>query len=119
MSGKISPDDIAFFYENAGFSYDPECETADQGRMRCARALAFAEERRKLAGAWVTWESDPEPFDDDVHGPDEYGYIAALWQYDADGDRPVILASLGAIDAEPGHPYRRVVEAELASEVWG
>ena len=111
-------DAVKFFYDNAGWSHDPARETSEQGRVRCAEALARAEARRKDEGAWVTWETDDIPFDDDVHESDEYGYIAILWRYDAVADRPVALESLGAVDAEPGHPYRRVVEAELALEAW-
>lgn len=110
---------VRFFYDNAGFCYHPGTETAEHGHLRCAEALAAAEARRKTEAAWVTWEDDDEPFDDDVHGPDEYGYVAVLWRYDPETDEPVVLASLGAVDAGPGHPYRRVVEAELALEVWG
>lgn len=107
-----------FFYDNAGYGYNPLNETAEQGRVHCAEALARAEARRKLEGGWVSWEDEPDPFDDDAHGPDEYGYHAVLWQYDAEADRPVSLGSLGMVDAGPGDPYRRVVEAELALEVW-
>ena len=35
--------DQLFFYENAGYSYDPKTETPEQGRIRCARDLADAE----------------------------------------------------------------------------
>lgn len=109
---------VKFFYDNACWSYDPSRETAEQGRLQSARSLARAEARRKSESAWVTWEQDDIPFDDDVHGPDEYGFIAILWRYNPESDAPEALASLGMVDAEPGHPYRRVVEAELALEVW-
>lgn len=111
-------DAVKFFYDNAGWSYDSARETSDRGRIRCAEDLARAEQRRKSEGAWVAWERDDIPFEDDVHGPDEYGYVATLWQYDAESDAPACLASVGAVDAEAGDDYRRVIEAELASEAW-
>lgn len=111
-------DAVKFFYDNAGWSHDPVRETSDQGRIRCAEALARAEQRRKNEGAWVAWERDDFPFGDDIHESHECGYIATVWQYDAETDAPVCLASLSAVDAEAGDDYRRVVEAELASEAW-
>ncbi|MHB1938440.1 MAG: hypothetical protein ACYCOR_17930 [Acidobacteriaceae bacterium] len=94
-----------FFYEQAGYSYDPKKETQEQGHERCAKALAAAQ-------AWA--------FDNDV----EYRWMpddeAGEWVCIATiGDKQ---ASLGAIDfadgADPwGQPYKRVIEAELALEL--
>jgi len=105
-----------FFYDHAGTGYNPATEIPFIGRVSTARKLARAETERKNAGAWVDWETDDLPFNDDVHGPDEYGYIAVLRQYDPELGRSVILSAQGSIDAESGDPYRRVVEAELFSE---
>ncbi len=33
-----------FFYNNAGYSYNPKSETPAEGNARCAKALAMAEE---------------------------------------------------------------------------
>ena len=108
---------VEFFYAHAGFSYDPQTQTPEEGRRECAESLARAEEEGRKRGFYVVWEHDTEPFGDDVHGPDEYGYVATLYHTAAfTGDR-VPLANLSGIDAEDGSPYRRVINAELALEV--
>jgi hypothetical protein len=110
--------DYKFFYDNAGYSYDPKTETPEQGRANCARILACAELISKSIGMQYSWTIDPgtdsSAFDND---PEPW----ALWQclaYDQHGD---IVASLHGIDfGRFGHPdsddYSRVVEAELAAE---
>lgn len=100
-----------FFYENAGWSYDPETETSDQGKLRCAHALAQAEMSAAVRGWFVSWETDPEPWDGDTP------YYGPLWiaiLRDREGD---CLASIGSV-ACPGQAsdYGRVIDAELADE---
>lgn len=102
-----------FFYDHAGFSYNPATEIPFIGQVGTARALAKAETERIASGAWVEWARDDMPFDDDVHDPDEYGYVALLYRVNPETGRKEIVNSLGSIDAEPGDPYRRVIEAEL------
>jgi len=112
----------AFFYKHTGYSYDPKTETADEGRARCAVALATAENIANNHGVWFEWSPDDctnRTFTDEG---EEY----QLWQCAAychdinDGAPPHLLASLGGIDLGPdGHartPYHRVIEAELAAE---
>lgn len=110
-----------FFYDHAGWGYDPATETPEHGRARGAMHLADAEKHaaRKL---WsVEWEIDP---DADTEPTDSYfvsgnpQWCATL--YDEGGN---VLASLCGIDfAEPhdvtpeAEPYARVVAAELAYE---
>ncbi len=109
---------IDFFLERAGFSFDPATETAEEGKLRAANALAAAE-------AWaadpanevsIDWERDYEADLDDNcdcgedHGPNYVGIVYVAGE---------VKASLGAVTfGEDGlnDPYRRVVEAELASE---
>ena len=110
--------DYKFFYDNAGYSYDPKTQTAEQGKAECARILACAELIAKAIGLQYSWEIDPDidssDFDDD---PEPWN----LWQclcFDADGH---LVASKHGIDfGRFGHPdsdnYSRVVEAELAAE---
>ena len=102
-----------FFFEHAGYSYDPATETPEQGRHRCAVALAEAEAWAKDVGVAFSWE------DDNVGSHVE--------EYDAYGAEPetceVALASLGALRASLGcvdnadANYRRVILAELADEL--
>lgn len=111
---KTSP--VSFFFENAGYSYDPATESPDDGRRRCAESLATAEREAHEGGFFYRWSidelTDSSDFDDD---PESW----QLWQcamYNADGR---IVNSLHGIDfgrdGEPwGDNYRRVVEAELA-----
>lgn len=107
---------VAFFLENAGYSYDPKTETPLQGHKRGAKVLAKAEREAHQRGFFYRWSvdtsTDSSEFDD---APEPW----ALWQcamYNEDGR---IVNSLHAIDfgrgGEPwGDNYRRVVEAELA-----
>jgi hypothetical protein len=118
MKTKRANEAVVFFLENAGFSYNPKTETQEQGKMRCARILAKAERQASERGFFYRWSIDPHndssDFDDD-HEPWQ------LWQcsmYNADGR---IVNSLHGIDfgrdVEPwGNNYRRVVEAELATD---
>lgn len=106
-------DDEQFFYDNAGWGYDPKRETAEHGRACGAVLLASAERQMQLTeGAEVTWEDDPEPWDGDVpwDGP-VYGAVLRKGSE--------VLGSLWGITlaGELGSdPYCRVVAAELALE---
>ena len=107
---------VSFFYANAGYGWNPKKETQEQGRMRCAKALARAERKASIAGYSYLWELDGMT---NREWTDE-GEETPTWQgrmFDADG---VCVAGLYGIDfgsGEPwGNPYRRVVEAELALE---
>jgi hypothetical protein len=106
-----------FFYEHAGYSVK-QGETREQGRRRCARELERAERDGSDAGLSFEWKVDRDM--DSSDWTDETP-AWATWNCccrDANGE---IVASLCGIDfgrdGEPwGNPYRRVVEAELASE---
>jgi hypothetical protein len=114
-----------FFYEHAGYSYDPAKETADQGRERCARELAKAEAYARRAGIEFSWEVDRDCLSSDWLDPSEDGgrdnspwYTWICTAYDESGSA---MASLGGVDfgrdgSPHGDPYGRVVEAELAAE---
>lgn len=105
---------VLFFYDHAGWSYDPKTETEQQGRRRCAASLAAAESRALDLGVRYEWTEDPHA---DRSGIDHQGPLwgcVAHWNGDT-------IASLGGIDlGENGstvtHPYARVIEAELALE---
>lgn len=97
---------VRFFRENAGYVVGE--------RMRCAWALAKAEERAKEAGLRVVWEDESEPWYGDCPAPPII--VFARVPDDATG-RYVSLASLGMIGLNSwSDPYVRVVEAELFSE---
>lgn len=103
-----------FFYDNAGWSYDPATESEEEGRWRCARVLAEAEARLKAGPYFVDHEPDDLPWDGDVpyDGP---LWIVTLYSVagNLDGE---ILGSLSSVACEADDPYMRVVAAELASE---
>lgn len=99
-----------FFLKHAGYSYDPKTETPQQGRIKCARALAKVEREARNASFCYSWSVDEQ-------SSQEEGYTQ--WQcamFNSDGR---IVNSLHGIDfGQDGNPwsdsYRRVVEAELA-----
>jgi hypothetical protein len=108
----------AFFYEHAGYSYDPASERPTSGRTRGAIHLAYAEREAARRGWETRWDIDA---DADIIPTDNYfvsgepQWVAALVT-----DEGEIIAALYGIDlgtADPnGDPYARVVAAELAYE---
>ena len=107
---------VAFFHKHAGYSYGSEGPEA--GRIRCARALADAERAGSDAGFSFEWEHDHD-IDSSEWRDDVEPYATwACYCRDVNG---ILLSSLHGIDFGPDgepwdQPYRRVVEAELASE---
>lgn len=115
-----------FFYDHAGFSYDPETETSEQGHARCARELAQAELEGKRRG-WIVeaFPDDLPVMDDDVGSRElvESGQAVNLQVWlragpDCDPDEiSDILGVLGGVVVpSEDDPYVRVVGAELALE---
>ena len=108
---------VEFFYEHAGWNYNPEHETEEQGHRRCAEALAKAERWAREAGVEFSWEDDWEVGDHTTEfdcyedgGPETCERAAASFEGE-------VLASLCCID-DATDEYRRVVEAELALQAW-
>lgn len=112
---------VEFFYEHAGWSYDPDVETSEQGRQRCARSLAMAEDVASDLGWTYTVQTDWDVEPDDagsvelVASGEMVNLMVTL--YNEDGD---LLALIGGVvvpseDAD----YVRVVKAELAYEIIG
>jgi hypothetical protein len=97
-----------FFYEHAGYSHDPRTETAEQGRVSTARALAAAEARLKAGPYLVDHEPSPEPWEG--NGP---SWRVRLF---VGSDELLLLGSVGAVECEENDPHMRVVAAELALE---
>jgi hypothetical protein len=116
-TSRVEPVAVAFFYEHAGYSYDPKVETKEQGRQRCAEQLAYAESTARELGLSFEWDvSDinSSEFSDKRPSWDLYDCVCR----DREGK---VVTSLGGCDfgedadGPYGH-YRRVVEAELAAE---
>jgi hypothetical protein len=106
-----------FFFANAGFSYNPQRETSDEGRLRCAQSLAKAEAWARAALSFE-WSVDPD-CDSSEFSDEQPAWN--LWQCLARGKGAEVVAALGGIDfgrdCEPwGDSYKRTVEAELALE---
>lgn len=111
-------DAVEFFYEHAGWSHNPETETSEEGRRRGAEHLAKMERWAHEADVTFNWEADWEVGDHkkeygEVYengGPETCEMCAAYFEGE-------VGASLCCID-DATDEYRRVVEAELASELW-
>lgn len=110
--------DEKFFFEHAGFSYDPKTETPEQGKLRCAQELAKAEAWARNNDVAFRWSVDE---DCDSSSFSNKRPRWQLWQCAAyrDGE---FATSIGAVDfgrdRDPWmDPYRRVIEAELAAEI--
>ena len=108
-----------FFYNHAGFSYDPKTETSEQGKVRCAKELAETERVAKNLSWYCEWTNDwgvgshKEYFGaDSAYADREPETCESCRLLDESGE---YLQSLGCIDDADAN-YRRVIEAELASE---
>lgn len=110
------PPAVAFFYNEAGFSYDPLTQTPAEGRLETAKALAKAESMASEAGCSFEWELDGG----DSREWDAEGPVTPTWVCTMRSPSGTVLESVSGVDfgdSEPwGQPYRRVVEAELAFE---
>lgn len=112
----------AFFFEHAGYSYDPKTETAEQGRKRCAVEMARAERDARKRGIDFTWEYDSDGCVGCDCGSDSCACATgephrvetcyAIIETESIGE---CVASLSGI-CEASGDYKRVIEAELASE---
>ena len=104
--------DEQFFYDHAGFCYDPKTQTAEQGQTECAQRLAAAELAFMRSDARCEWADDSDSAAEMRHEGEPFDTCEYCVIRTADGTH---LASLHAItDASPN--YRRVVRAQLAFE---
>ncbi len=110
-----------FFYEHAGYSYDPKTQTEEEGRRATAKALANAEQWAWDNNYEFEWNQEIEDWgtflDGTEIGPEEVSDIVSVVMRTEDGEG---VEALGGIiegyDNEHNRNYRRVVEAELARE---
>lgn len=110
---------IQFFYENAGYSYNPLTQTEEEGRIECARNLADSEAHAQDMEYTFTWEEDDEITSADWDDESEEYPTWVCTMYAKNG---YILSTMGGIDLgvegyQKTNPYTRVVEAELVSMV--
>lgn len=108
-----------FFYEWAGYSYDPKTETQEEGRRKCAANLAASERHAKRVGIRYEWRVDQDIDSREFSNEKPYYSLWSCFCY-RDGE---CINSLHGIDfgrgKKPyGEPYKRVVEAELALDSW-
>lgn len=115
----LDPKAVAFFYEHANTSFTLGVESEAEGRMRGAIDSARAEAKARKRGYTFVWSDDWEV----GSHKDEYGPDSAY--ADGEPDRCEhcdildkngnMIGSLSCID-DASPEYRRVIEAELASE---
>lgn len=104
--------DEQFFYDNAGFSYEPGKESQEDGHIRCARRLATAEAYARNADWWYEWlRQDWQECGCQLTSYHEV-WTCILFKSES---RREVLAALGSI-CQPSSKYRRVIRAELAME---
>jgi hypothetical protein len=112
---------VEFFHEHAGYSYDPQNETPEQGKLKTALLYAKAEDVALRAGYYYSWHVDPDitsaDFSDEL--PPWKQWVCCMYKPDG-----TIVQSLGGIDlgrnGKPhSDPYKYVIEAELALEEFG
>lgn len=110
---------VAFFTDQAGYSYDPATETPEQGKARCGRELALAEAWLMERPHTVEWEQDDCPDRSGIEHDGPLFQCCVSVKVGAEWKRE----SLCGIDLGPTgnecDAYMRVVVAELALELKG
>lgn len=116
---KLSADE-AFFFEHAGYSYDPARETPAQGRTRCAVSLAAAEAVLLEAIREGAADVDVRPDEDGTRDERAPRWGMIVWARGksrrSSHQWSIHAASLWCLDDIDSRGYGRVVRAELASE---
>lgn len=111
----LTPDE-QFFYDQAGYSYDPKTETQEQGRIKCAKRLAQVESFAKSKGIRYYWRRDQE-IDSRDFSDEKPFYPLYECSAELNGESIGGLCGIdfGRGNKPTGQPYKRVVEAEI---VW-
>jgi len=111
------PSAVRFFFSHAGYSWNHLTETPRDGRWRCARDLTRAEAYAHANDWTFEWTDDwsigshVREFGAESY-PEEPSTCECCVLRDSDGR---VLSSLCCID-DASAEYRRVVQAELATE---
>lgn len=116
-----------FFHEHAGWSYDPKTETPEQGRQRCAEALAKADAALRSAidagTARILWMHDDNPDLSWADADTLEKIVNRVWTVEGcvlerkcEFGEFHHVESLWGIVGPDDDPYRHVVEAELADQ---
>lgn len=105
-----------FFFEHAGWSHDPNAETSEEGRNRMAIHLAAAERWRWEVGCLVEWVLDPDADRSFLPKRDKRPLFGCILRHEGGRITSLWGIDLGKTGTEC-EPYRRVVEAGLASEL--
>ena len=103
-----------FFLKHGGYSYNSETETKAQGRRRCAKWLADAEAKAQSVGLVFEWVNDD---DADLSWLAEGETVNEVLGCIVRSPSGRVMASLWGI-TDPSREYGRVIEAELAGEVF-
>jgi hypothetical protein len=111
---KALEDNVKFFFDHAGWNYNPKTETKKEGRIRCARSLADAEQLAQSYGLQFRWQDD-WAVGDHTREFDYKSNPSTCESCVCEDGEDNVLASLSCID-DADDNYRRVVEAELALE---
>ncbi len=120
-----------FFLSRAGYSYNPQTKTRMQGRIDGAKRLAAAEKWAQASGVVYVWMPDEDCSEDDFEFEEdkqhirEHGAVGCILyrpcpDHGTECKHAEVLGSLWGIteslDNRERDAYRRVVEAELASD---
>jgi hypothetical protein len=107
--------DERFFYDHAGWSYNPQTESKLAGHMNSAKQLAEAERQVRNLGWRFDWQDDWTVGSHTAEYGKDCGEPETCESCIVYSEVGTILASLHCID-DADHNYRRVIEAELALE---
>lgn len=108
-----------FFFDNAGYSYDPRTQTKAEGKTKSAIAMASAELEAAQSGISFRWEEDGTINSSEFSSKRPYYTLWCCVARSQDGETSTALCGIDfGRGKEPwGSPYRRVVEAELSMEL--
>jgi hypothetical protein len=105
---ELTPEE-KFFYDHAGFSFNPKTETEEQGKVNCAKQRVKAVKYAEDHGWNYEWHADQNGCECEDGADHEVEYCILF-------DHGTVIESVGGV-CNATAEYRRVVEADLALEV--